>query len=565
MNGAGGMTTNVREGAYHTAAAVLGALAEAGMRTVFVSPGSRSAPLAASADAMAGLDVHMTLDERSAGFAALGTAAASGRITGLICTSGSAGAHYLPAVVEANRARIPLAVLTADRPPGFLERDAPQTIDQADLFGSQVRAFLGLPVAHRAEPEEAARLVYEAARAGMPPNAGPVHVNLPFAKPLEPPPGWAPAARPAGEWEPPPQPAPPAPESVEKMRRFAGEGRRGLVVAGPRRIAPAERAALAAWAGDAGWPIAADPLSGLRTGRLPGVVSAGEMLAGDDRFAAAHRPQAVLRVGGTPTGRRAQQWLESLDCPQLILDPDRWWTAPGPPPALRDPLPGLLAGAPAGVPDGAWGEAWREAEEEASVRRREERRLHPDTEPALAAAVLEESETVWAAGSMPVRHLDLMMEAGSEAEAMGNRGACGIDGSVAAAAGASLGRKGRVTALLGDLAFLHDLGSLPAAARMGAELTAVVLDNGGGAIFGMLPIARSPGVDLERLFTFPHRLDLARAASGLGARVRRAAAPELPGALRRAAEEGGTWVVVVETDPDRMRAVYQRLTGGWRK
>lgn len=559
------MVSDVREGAYRTAAAVLEALAEVGMRTVFVSPGSRSAPLAASADAMAGLDVRMILDERCAGFAALGTAAASGRMTGLICTSGSAGAHYLPAVVEANRARTPLAVLTADRPPGFLERDAPQTIDQSNLFGAQVRAFLGLPVAHEAEPGEAARLVYEAARAGLPPNAGPVHVNLPFAKPLEPPPGWAPAARPAGDGKPPGEPAPPAPESVEKMRRFAGEGRRGVVVAGPRRTGSAERAALAAWASAAGWPIAADPLSGLRTGRCPQVISTGEMLAGDDRFAAAHRPQAVLRVGGTPTGRRTQQWLESLDCPQLILDPDRWWTAPGPHTVLRDPLPGLLSGAPAGAADGAWGEAWREADREASVRRREERRSHPDTEPALAAAVLERSEAVWVGGSMPVRHLDLMMEAGSGAAVMGARGACGIDGSVAAAAGASLGTGRRVTALMGDLAFLHDLGSLPAAARMGAELTVAVLDNGGGAIFGMLPIARSPGVDLERLFTFPHHLDLAEAASGLGARVRRAGTLDMPGALAQAAEEGGTWVVVAETDPGQMRAVYHRLTGGWRE
>ena len=559
------MVSDVRDGAYRTAAAVLGALAELGMRTVFVSPGSRSAPLAASADAMAGLDVRMMLDERSAGFAALGTAAASGRMTGLICTSGSAGAHYLPAAVEANRARIPLALLTADRPPGFLERDAPQTIDQSNLFGAQVRAFLGLPVAHEAEPGEAARLVYEAARAGLPPNAGPVHVNLPFAKPLEPPPEWAPAPRPAGDGEPPEEPAPPAPESVEKMRRFAGEGRRGLVVAGPRRVGLAERAALAAWAAAAGWPIAADPLSGLRTGRCPQVISTGEMLAGDDRFAAAHRPQAVLRVGGTPTGRRTQQWLESLDCPQLILDPDRWWTAPGPQTVLRDPLPGLLAGAPAWAADGAWGEAWREADREASVRRREERRSHPDTEPALAAAVLERSETVWVGGSMPVRHLDLMMEAGSGTAIMGARGACGIDGSVAAAAGASLGTGKRVTALMGDLAFLHDLGSLPAAARMGAELTVAVLDNGGGAIFGMLPIARSPGVDLERLFTFPHHLDLTEAASGLGARVRRAGTLDMPGVLAQAAEEGGTWVVVAETDPVQMRAVYQRLTGGWRE
>ena len=552
-----------RRRAYETARAVLGALADLGMTGVMVSPGSRSAPLAVAADAMAGLEVRVVLDERSAGFAALGMAAASGRMTGLVCTSGTAGAHYLPAVAEANRARVPLAVLTADRPPGFLERDAPQTIDQTNLFGSQVRAFLGLPVAHLAQAEEAARRVGEAARAGLPPRAGPVHVNLPFAKPLEPPPDWPPrsAVRPARPETPPEEPAPPAPESARALAGFVGEVGRGAVVVGPRRTGPAERAALAEWAEAAGWPLLADPLSGLRTGDYPGVISAGEMLTGDAGFAAAHRPQAVIRAGGTPTGRRVQQWLASLDCPQLILDPDRWWTAPGPETVLRDPIPGLLAAVAPPARNELWTAAWREAAAEAAARRREERRLHPDTEPAVVAAIAEKAGAVWAAGSMPVRHLDLMMESGAAAEVMGNRGACGVDGSIASAAGAALGWGRRATALVGDGAFLHDLGSVAAAAGLGAELTVVVLDNGGGAIFGMLPIAEAPGVDFDRLFTVPHGLDLAAAASGLGARVRRAEPEEAPAALAQAEKEGGVWVVVVKTDPTRMRAVYKRLTG----
>lgn len=552
-----------RRRAYDAAQAVLGALDGLGMTGVMVSPGSRSAPLAIAADAMAGLDVYVVLDERSAGFAALGMAAASGRMTGLICTSGTAGAHYLPAVAEANRARVPLAVLTADRPPGFLERDAPQTIDQTNLFGSQVRAFLGLPVAHSTQAEEVARRVGEAARAGLPPCAGPVHVNLPFAKPLEPPPDWPPrsAVRPARPQTPPEEPAPPAPESAQALAGFIGGVERGAVVVGPRRTDPAERAALAKWAEEAGWPLLADPLSGLRTGEYRGVVSAGEMLAGDEKFAASHRPQAVIRAGGTPTGRRMQQWLESLDCPQLILDPDRWWTAPGPETVLRDPIPGLLAAVAPPARDESWAGAWREATEQAAARRREERRLHPDTEPALVAAIAERAGAVWTAGSMPVRHLDLMMESGSAAEVMGNRGACGVDGSIASAAGAALGWGRRVTAVVGDGAFLHDLGSVATAAGLGAELTVMVLDNGGGAIFGTLPIAEAPGVDFARLFTVPHGLDLVAAASGLGARVRRAEPEEAPAALAEAEKEGGVWVVVVKTDPTRMRAVYKRLAG----
>ena len=171
---------------YATADAVLAPLFADRVEGVVISPGSRSTPLAVAA-ASAGPPPWVVLDERSAGFVALGMAKASGKPAALICTSGSAAANYLPAVVEADRSRVPLVVLTADRPPGYLDRDAPQTIDQINLYGSHVRASANLPVAHECDPGTVVGEMLRVLRAAQPPCAGPVHINVPFAKPLEPP------------------------------------------------------------------------------------------------------------------------------------------------------------------------------------------------------------------------------------------------------------------------------------------------------------------------------------------------------------------------------------------
>ena len=552
--------------AYATADTLIAALRSGGVGSVVISPGSRSTPLAVAASS-ARIPMRVVLDERAAGFVALGMAKASGRPAAVICTSGSAAANYLPAVVEADRSRTPLVVLTADRPPGFLARDASQTIDQVGLYGTHVRAAANLAVAHECDPREVAREALHLLEAAGAPNAGPIHVNVPFAKPLEPPDG---ERMPVGVTRPRPPVRPDAdPGSVAMLHDFMGQAERGLIVVGPRATTPAETAALARLSGATGWPVMADGMSGLRSSSHAGLVTTGDLLLRDPRFAAEHRPDAILRAGGAPTGSATQNWLSSIEAPTAFLDPDFRRTAPGPAMVLRDPIASLLETAPPGRLDPGWARSWHAAEERVRGIRLRERSRHPDTELAVTASVLEVGRVVWAASSMPVRHVDAMLEPGCRARILGNRGACGIDGTIASATGAALALGRRVTVLLGDLAFLHDAGSLSAARNLGADLSLVVLDNGGGRIFEMLPYLRSlrEGGDEEacaqaqELFVTPHDQDLVAVAAGFGASAERVPPGRISEALAGAGERTGPSVFVIESDPAAMFAAYDRLAG----
>ena len=549
---------------YATADALLASLHSGLVESVVISPGSRSTPLVLAA-ASEGPPSRVVLDERSAGFVALGMAKASGRPAALICTSGSAAANYLPAVVEADRARVPLVVITADRPPGFLDRDAPQTIDQIGLYGSHVRASANLPVAHECDPERVVEETLRVLRAAFPPDAGPVHINVPFAKPLEPP------TYREGHVEVPLQqlqesfPAPggtgdAAACSVEALTCFMEGSERGVIVVGPRDTDPAERAAIARIGSTAGWPILADALSGMRALNHENLITTADLLLRDTGFVAGHRPDAIIRIGATPTGSATQNWLATVQAPMAILDPDHRWTAEGPELVIRDPIAPFLDMISPVPLQPRWLGWWRSCDSAMRSHRRSERSHYGDTELAVTATVLSSEPVVWVASSMPVRHVDAMMEPGTPTIVLGNRGACGIDGTIASAAGAACALGRRVTVLLGDLAFLHDVGSLATAVEMGVNLTIVVLDNGGGAIFAMLPLADSPGLDFERLFITPHSLDLAEVAVGFGARVRRvdprAVSPELAGAN----DQQGITVLVVETHPGAMLGAYRRLS-----
>ena len=552
--------------AYATADTLVAALRAGRPEGVVISPGSRSTPLALAA-ASGTLPTHVVLDERSAGFVALGMAKASGRPAVLICTSGSAAANYLPAVVEADRSRTPLVVLTADRPPGFLARDAPQTIDQIGLYGSHVRGASNLAVAHECDPQEVADEILRLLEAARAPNAGPVHINVPFARPLEPPIGDRmrvsiippqPAVGPAAD-----------PDSVSMLTDFMGGADRGLIVVGPRATEPGERSALLQLSKAAGWPIMADGMSGMRSSAHECLVTTGDLLVRDTRFAADHQPDTILRIGGTPTGTATQNWLAAVEAPVAFLDPDCRWTAPGPALVLRDPISPLLEGVEPSPLDPGWARSWRVAEERARGLRRRERSRCPDTELSVTAAVLESEPVVWTASSMPVRHVDAMMEPGCGALVLGNRGACGIDGTIASATGAALALGRRVTVLVGDLAFLHDVGSLATARRLAADLSIVVLDNGGGAIFEMLPYLRSlrQAGDAQayargrELFVTPHEQDLVAPAAGFGVSAERIPPRRVPEALAGAHHRSGPCVFVSESDPAAMFAAYDRLAG----
>jgi 2-succinyl-5-enolpyruvyl-6-hydroxy-3-cyclohexene-1-carboxylate synthase len=542
-------------------------LARAGLTDAVVAPGSRSAPLALALAEQPGVRLHVLLDERSVSFFALGLSRASGRAAAVLCTSGTAAANFHPAVIEADLSRVPLLVLTADRPPELRGTGANQTIDQAKLYGDSVRWFAD-PGPPRPGPGAAtfwrslaARAWAEAAGAGAGP-AGPVHLNLPFDEPLVPQDLHVPA-EPGREGGLPWLRAPgravrPGADEVAALGALVRRARRGMIVAGWGVPASAElTAAVRALADATGWPLLADPLSGLRDHDAGGaaLVSTYDALLRAREFAASQRPDLVVRLGAPPTSKLLNGWL-GADVPQVLLDPDGLWPDPHRVAGLRlgsDPVALLREAAAAARPaDADWPAGWAAAE--LLARGTIDQLLDSWEEPFEGrvardlAAALPSGAALIAGSSMPVRDLEAYAAPRAGLRYLSNRGASGIDGTVATALGAAAAHPGPVAALLGDLALLHDASSLLYAARQPAGAVLVVLDNDGGGIFSFLPQAELPR-HFELLFGTPHGLDLAAIAMAAGLPCRTVAkAGVLPEAIDQAIADGGSSLVLVRGD-----------------
>jgi 2-succinyl-5-enolpyruvyl-6-hydroxy-3-cyclohexene-1-carboxylate synthase len=502
-------------------------LARCGVAGACTSPGSRSTPLVLSLVREERLPCWSHVDERCAGFFGLGVAKATGRPVALACTSGTAAANYLPAVVEAYEARVPLIVLTADRPPELRGVGAGQAIDQVKLYGDAVKWFCEVG-SHAATPARlrwirllACRAVWTAA-GGRP---GPVHLNFPLREPLvldeELPPDESGRAdgRPWIARIEPPADADAAAATLEPIVRGAA---RGVVVAGRHeRRRPALGEAAAAFAAAAGWPLLADPLSGARRG--PNAVAHYDALLRVDALAGASTPDVVIRVGDLPTSKPLRAWLASADAVQVLMDPDAAWQDP-------DATVDLALGAdPAAVLATLAGrlethtligplEAWRDADARAAAAI--EQTLGDElTEPRVAAELgrtLPPSATLLVAASMPVRDVETFFPARDDPpRVLSNRGANGIDGTISTAFGIAAGSDGPVVALLGDVTLAHDIGGLLAAKRLRLALTIVLVDNAGGGIFDFLPVATQRDAYEEHVAT-PTGLDAERVADLYG-------------------------------------------------
>jgi 2-succinyl-5-enolpyruvyl-6-hydroxy-3-cyclohexene-1-carboxylate synthase len=559
-------------------------LARAGVTDACLAPGSRSAPMALALAEHPGVRVHVHLDERSAAFFALGLAKRSGRPVVVLCTSGTAAANFHPAVLEADHARTPLLVLTADRPPELRGTGANQATDQLRLYGPAVRWFCEVgvpgddPAAGRYWRSLASRAWAEAS--GPPP--GPVHLNLAFADPLvalDPPadgrarlagapaegrPGGAPwTAAPAGVRA-------AAPEDVAALAEAVRANPRGLLVAGWG--AELDPAAVDAFAAASGWPVLADPLSGSRRG--PAAISTYDGLLRASRFAATHHPDLAVRVGGAPTSKALTAWLDE-SVSQVLIDPSGGWLDPARAATLRltaDPSPLLAATAaqlagrgPARSPAGAWLRDWLDAERMA--REAIDGLLDEWAEPFEGRVArdlvgwLPAGGTLVVGSSMPVRDVDAFARPRDGLRFVANRGLSGIDGFVATSLGVAAAGDEPVAALCGDLTLLHDASSLLGAAGRPRGAVLVVCDNDGGGIFSFLPQAELPGELFEPLFGTPHGLDLAAlaAAARVPARVVEKAADLIP-ALDAALAGGGTQLVLVRSDRAANLAGHRALT-----
>lgn len=511
---------------------LLGSLARAGVREVVLSPGSRSTPLVLAATRTPGLRIVNLLDERSAAFHALGQARVTGRPSLLICTSGTAGAHYLPAIIEAAQSGLPLLALTADRPFSLQGCDAPQTIDQRDLFGRFARESLelGMPDASEGGQRALVRLAAQAVHRSRWPDPGPVHLNFRAAKPLEPDPGPALDAALARVEallaEPPPRAFAPSAAPDEAGLRALGEAlaraRRPLVVAGPAPLlGEDERARLLAWC--AGLPLLAEATSQLRFGPgADGVIGAFDLILRDPARRAALAPDLILQLGAPPTSGLWERWMGERPARRVVVR-ERGWSDPQSTAEILMTRPVELARRlPPPASEPGWREAWAAAE--ARARRAVDAAIVADPAGELglaraALAALPEGALCVLGNSLPIRDVDLAAPPGGPAlGVLCQRGANGIDGLVSGAAGAAEASGRPTLLLLGDVSLLHDLGGLLAASRVRAPLAIVVIDNGGGRIFEQLPVARVPDLRADELaqFTTPHGASFSAAAAVFG-------------------------------------------------
>jgi 2-succinyl-5-enolpyruvyl-6-hydroxy-3-cyclohexene-1-carboxylate synthase len=561
---------------YAPVQAIVDELARCGMRHAVTSPGSRNAPIALTLAADERIDAVSVLDERAGGFMALGMAKATGRPVAVTCTSGTAVANLLPAVVEAYEARVPLIVLSADRPPELRDVGAGQAIDQLKIFGSAAKWFVevGNGEPGRDWATHVRALACRAWATALDGRPGPVHLNLPLREPL------APRTEPLehADWagrddgspwvtriaEPPTCPT----AEIERLADTMAATSRGAIVCGSTRGDVTEP--VTKLAAVLGWPILAEPTSGLRCGShdRSHVVAHYDALLRCDEFTGRHLAELVLRIGDTPTSKPLRAWL--TEASQVVVDPDGAWHEP------TRSAASLLAANPAATctllatalderivtPDAAWLADWRAADVVvspalAAVSDPCEPRAYCAVEP-----VLPDGAIVWLSSSMAIRDVETYFPQGPRSlRFLSKRGANGIDGVVSSAAGAALATGSPTWLLIGELALLHDVGGLIAAARAGADMRIVCVNNGGGGIFDFLPVAEhADDVPFERHVTTPADVNLAALAASAGVEHRLATTAD---EIATAATRPG--IVEVRTDRTDNVARHRELTEAVRR
>ncbi|TMQ23466.1 MAG: 2-succinyl-5-enolpyruvyl-6-hydroxy-3-cyclohexene-1-carboxylic-acid synthase [Deltaproteobacteria bacterium] len=548
---------------------VAASLADAGVVRCVISPGSRSTPLVAALVREPRLELTTLIDERTAGFFALGAARATGAPVALVCTSGTAAAHYLPAIIEASMASIPLVALTADRPPELQDCGASQTIDQVKLYGDFVRGAidLGPPGPGELALRAVRRKIVQAVTLAHGPHPGPVHVQLPLRKPLEPAAPTTDAERAlaqlavqlAGPLPLAPPRLAPDPAAIAELAADLAREPDGVIVAGALPAGTAARAGVLALAARCGYPIVAEAGSQLRLGPRPD----GALFV--DHFdvippAALPVPRLVIQLGDEPVAASWPAWQA-----QLTAAGTRRWVLAGPRwhdtdssahrvilgdvataiAAVTEALAAQAAIVPRG--DGAPAAAWRAVEARAAAALALALDAHPRSEAAMlraAIAAVPEGCAIQLGNSLPIRVVDHACSGGPARPVLTQRGAAGIDGLIASAAGATCAGR-PVLLVLGDVSFAHDLGGLLAARSAAAPLAILVIDNRGGQIFAGLPVARAHlGAAFERHWLTAPDLDPAAVAAVLGARATTAVSPAAAAtAITAALETPGVTVI----------------------
>jgi len=527
-----------------------------GVRSAVIAPGSRSTPLAMALAARIELSVQVVHDERVAGFVALGVGL-SGVPSILLCTSGTAAANFLPAVVEAGLSDVPMIVVTADRPEELRGVGAPQTIDQIELYGGHVRWYHDPGVADAAERGRWRALAAETMQRAQ---AGPIQLNLPFREPLlgvaeDLPEALAGSTAGRTALHDGQKPSVPVGETGGEL---LGEitAARGLILAGGR--SGVDAASVAALHALTGWPILADPISGMR--HLDGVVTTSESMLRSATFADSHLPDIVVRLGRPSTSKTLAQWVD-----RAVSGGAQLLQIGGP--GLIDPggnvdavvtIGVVIAAVMGSTKDSGWLDDWVAADCAADAAVLAVLSKTGElSEPLVARTVadhLPAGVELVVSSSMPIR--DYEWFGGRRAAAHSNRGANGIDGVMSTARGiAAMGKSAAV--LIGDLAFVHDSNALVGLVANSIDLRIVVVDNDGGGIFSFLPQASTLEHDcFEQLFGTPLGTDVVALAAAHGLEAHTVATTD---ELIDQLATPGPWVVRVESTRDRNVEVHADL------
>ncbi|WP_028783547.1 2-succinyl-5-enolpyruvyl-6-hydroxy-3-cyclohexene-1-carboxylic-acid synthase [Thalassobacillus devorans] len=493
-------------------------LVEAGVQDVVISPGSRSTPIAMTCAEYDKINHWVNLDERSAAFFALGMAKEQRGPVALVCTSGTAAANYYPAVIEAFYSRVPLIVLTADRPHELRDVGAPQAIEQLSLYGDYVKWFhdLALPEGSRKMLRYARTTAGRAVQEAVLGNDGPVHINLPLREPL------IPDFSLPGLWEADTDSKVLTPaigkrgidrnyldSLIKDLKRFT----KGVIVCGPQMDAGFGDA-IAYLAKRLGAPVLADPLSQLRANKYEknNIIETYDAILKHDEIKGALQPEFIIRFGAMPVSKPYLQWLTTLNSPlHLIVEQEAGYREPAgieTAAIYADPVifaEQLAEHLDEPIVENRWLETWKDMNRVAKdllLAESPEEGMNEGHAVVQLAEVIPDQSILYVGNSMPIRDVDtFFMTTPKEIDIMANRGANGIDGVVSAALGT--GARGKpVTLLIGDLSFFHDMNGLLIAKQKNLNITIVLINNDGGGIFSYLPQASHPD-HYEELFGTP--------------------------------------------------------------
>lgn len=547
-----------------------------GVTMFFIAPGSRSAPLVSAVVRNPTAQSVIHFDERGTAFAALGYGRATGRPAVWITTSGTAAANGLPAVVEAAQSGVPLMALTADRPHELRDTGANQAIDQIHLFGAYPRWFFDLPApSPDIDPAFVLTTIDQAIHRATDVPAGPVHLNCPYREPLAPdedgatfpvvPSRWSDVDAPYTTFH--RSESAPAPNVIARLRELLRATTRGLVVVGELR-SRSDAQAIADLASDLKWPVVADITSQLRLG------AAGVPIISHPHFVCAARleasgPEVILRFGGPVSSKEILEYVDRSGA-RIVSVSER--------PERRNPghtLTEVVRTSTVAMCEALKGSAHRKTQPwldewgSASDRVVEYVRerlgaMDAVSEPGVAASIsrlLPEHHALFAASSMPIRDLDMFAHPqGPLRRVAANRGASGIDGTIASAFGYHLGSEAPMTILIGDLALLHDLNSL--ALLHGRPVVVVAVNNGGGGIFHFLPIAAHANV-FEPSFTSPHAWSFGHAAAMFGIAYEHASdSASFDLLYQEATGKVGPTLIEVTTERESNRDLHREMREG---